>query len=78
MIITNGIFIDVKMQDNKQLMNFIKCTLNIVFFLFLFFLFFFVVFFYTGNHESVYMNQMYGFEGEVKAKYPFVQISFLP
>lgn len=22
-----------------------------------------------GNHESVYMNQMYGFEGEVKAKY---------
>ncbi|XP_015753555.1 PREDICTED: serine/threonine-protein phosphatase 5-like [Acropora digitifera] len=24
-----------------------------------------------GNHESVYMNQMYGFEGEVKAKYPF-------
>lgn len=22
-----------------------------------------------GNHESVYMNQMYGFEGEVKSKY---------
>lgn len=23
----------------------------------------------TGNHESQTMNQMYGFEGEVKAKY---------
>jgi serine/threonine-protein phosphatase 5 len=23
----------------------------------------------AGNHESVTMNQMYGFEGEVKAKY---------
>lgn len=23
----------------------------------------------TGNHESVNMNQMYGFEGEVKSKY---------
>lgn len=22
-----------------------------------------------GNHESITMNQMYGFEGEVKAKY---------
>lgn len=22
-----------------------------------------------GNHESIYMNQMYGFEGEVKSKY---------
>lgn len=22
-----------------------------------------------GNHESLTMNQMYGFEGEVKAKY---------
>ena len=29
------------------------------------------IFFPTGNHESVYMNQMFGFEGEVKAKYPF-------
>jgi serine/threonine-protein phosphatase 5 len=25
-----------------------------------------------GNHESRSMNKMYGFEGEVKAKYPFV------
>lgn len=24
----------------------------------------------AGNHESVNMNQMYGFEGEVKQKYP--------
>ena len=24
----------------------------------------------AGNHESSTMNQMYGFEGEVKAKYP--------
>jgi len=24
---------------------------------------------YSGNHESQVMNQMYGFEGEVKAKY---------
>ncbi|VDI09845.1 serine/threonine-protein phosphatase 5 [Mytilus galloprovincialis] len=24
-----------------------------------------------GNHESATMNQMYGFEGEVKSKYPF-------
>ena len=23
----------------------------------------------TGNHESTNMNQMYGFEGEVRAKY---------
>jgi diadenosine tetraphosphatase ApaH/serine/threonine PP2A family protein phosphatase len=23
----------------------------------------------VGNHESLTMNQMYGFEGEVKAKY---------
>ena len=23
----------------------------------------------SGNHESLTMNQMYGFEGEVKAKY---------
>ena len=22
-----------------------------------------------GNHESINMNQMYGFEGEVKSKY---------
>lgn len=27
-------------------------------------------FIYTGNHESTTMNQMYGFEGEVKEKYP--------
>jgi hypothetical protein len=26
-------------------------------------------FFLVGNHESITMNQMYGFEGEVKAKY---------
>ena len=26
-----------------------------------------------GNHESVNMNQMYGFEGEVKAKYPLLK-----
>ena len=25
--------------------------------------------FVVGNHESVNMNQMYGFEGEVKSKY---------
>ena len=25
----------------------------------------------AGNHESETMNQMYGFEGEVKSKYPF-------
>ena len=24
---------------------------------------------FIGNHESVTMNQMYGFEGEVKEKY---------
>jgi len=24
----------------------------------------------VGNHESINMNQMYGFEGETKAKYP--------
>ena len=24
---------------------------------------------FSGNHESVTMNQMYGFEGEVKSKY---------
>jgi len=24
----------------------------------------------AGNHESETMNQMYGFEGEVKSKYP--------
>lgn len=24
---------------------------------------------FKGNHESLTMNQMYGFEGEVKAKY---------
>ena len=30
-----------------------------------------ILFSLTGNHESIYMNQMYGFEGEVKAKYPF-------
>ena len=24
---------------------------------------------YLGNHESATMNQMYGFDGEVKAKY---------
>ena len=26
---------------------------------------------FLGNHESINMNQMYGFEGEVKAKYSF-------
>ena len=26
---------------------------------------------FSGNHESVTMNQMYGFDGEVKSKYPF-------
>ncbi len=25
---------------------------------------------FLGNHESITMNQMYGFDGEVKAKYP--------
>ena len=29
----------------------------------------------TGNHESITMNQMYGFEGEVKQKYPHVHTS---
>ena len=24
---------------------------------------------FVGNHESINMNQMYGFEGEVRAKY---------
>lgn len=24
---------------------------------------------FSGNHETITMNQMYGFEGEVKAKY---------
>ena len=27
--------------------------------------------FSPGNHESQTMNQMYGFDGEVKSKYPF-------
>lgn len=32
--------------------------------------FVFIIFIYkTGNHESATMNQMYGFNGEVKAKY---------
>ena len=31
----------------------------------------FFLFEYIGNHESVSMNQMYGFDGEVKSKYPF-------
>ena len=26
---------------------------------------------FSGNHETSSMNQMYGFEGEVKSKYPF-------
>ena len=26
---------------------------------------------FSGNHESINMNQMYGFDGEVKNKYPF-------
>jgi hypothetical protein len=26
----------------------------------------------AGNHESVNMNQMYGFFGEVKSKYPLI------
>lgn len=25
--------------------------------------------YFVGNHESATMNQMYGFDGEVKAKY---------
>jgi hypothetical protein len=29
-----------------------------------------MMFFFIGNHESETMNQMYGFEGEVKSKYP--------
>ena len=33
------------------------------------------LFYFIGNHESIYMNQMYGFEGEVKAKYPFLQVT---
>jgi len=28
-----------------------------------------LLYFFLGNHESITMNQMYGFEGEVKAKY---------
>ena len=27
---------------------------------------------HTGNHESITMNQMYGFEGEVMQKYPWI------
>jgi len=30
----------------------------------------------AGNHESETMNQMYGFEGEVKSKYPFISSRF--
>ena len=30
--------------------------------------------FYVGNHESINMNQMYGFEGETKAKYPYYSL----
>ena len=30
----------------------------------------------AGNHESETMNQMYGFEGEVKSKYPFILRQF--
>ena len=29
----------------------------------------------AGNHESSTMNQMYGFEGEVKAKYPLTEVA---
>ena len=29
------------------------------------------IIFSLGNHESSTMNQMYGFEGEVKSKYPY-------
>lgn len=32
-------------------------------------LFMYFLFLFKGNHETDNMNQMYGFEGEVKAKY---------
>ncbi len=32
---------------------------------------------HIGNHESENMNQMYGFEGEVKSKYTFINNSLL-
>jgi hypothetical protein len=28
-------------------------------------------YFILGNHESINMNQMYGFDGEVRSKYPY-------
>ena len=37
----------------------------------------FIILLLTGNHESIYMNQMYGFEGEVKSKYPFYNIFYM-
>ena len=32
------------------------------------------IYYLPGNHESQTMNQMYGFDGEVKAKYPYTFI----
>ena len=28
-----------------------------------------------GNHETINMNKMYGFEGEIKAKFVFVNVA---
>jgi serine/threonine-protein phosphatase 5 len=32
---------------------------------------------FSGNHETSSMNQMYGFEGEVKSKYPFFSMALI-
>lgn len=34
-------------------------------------------FYFLGNHESETMNQMYGFDGEVKSKYPFLRLPYV-
>jgi serine/threonine-protein phosphatase 5 len=39
------------------------------------FYFSFILFYLLGNHESLNMNQMYGFEGEVKSKYSLIMFN---